>query len=169
MKKLFLFLCTLLPLFLWNCSNNNETPQSSGQIETKTTPRPQSQIAYQSPRPQTSSTLSASSAPPAFRSIGPVEAQKLMSQKNNLLIVDVRTPKELREGKIANSQLLPFFGLLRGQHNLPRDKPILLVCAVGGRSFAAGQVLVKQGYKEIYNLGGGISAWKKANLPLVYN
>ena len=55
-----------------------------------------------------------------------------------------------------------------GAITLPKDKPLLLVCAVGGRSYAVAQVLQHQGYGELYNLNGGIAAWKEAGLPLQY-
>ncbi len=86
----------------------------------------------------------------------------------DLLIVDVRNPDELKQGKIENSVLVPFWNVKKGEHSLPKDRPILLVCAVGGRSYGAMQILARQGYRELYNLKGGMSAWKKAKLPVVY-
>jgi rhodanese-related sulfurtransferase len=56
---------------------------------------------------------------------------------------------------------------MKGTVPLPKDKPILLVCAVGGRSYVAAQVMSRQGFQEVYNLSGGISAWVKAGLPLM--
>ena len=49
---------------------------------------------------------------------------------------------------------------------LPTGQPLLLICAVGGRSYAVGRYFSGKGYGEIYNLAGGISAWKAAGLPL---
>lgn len=103
-----------------------------------------------------------------LNSYTPQEAQQFISQRKDLLIVDVRSPQELREGKLANSTLVPFWNIMKGQHQLPRNRPLLLVCAVGGRSYAAMQILARQGYSELYNLSGGVAAWKKAKLPLVY-
>jgi len=104
----------------------------------------------------------------SFISIPPQEAGKLINSRKDLLLIDVRNPQELREGSISGSSLVPFVAVMRGQHALPKDRPILLICAVGGRSYAAGQVLIRQGYKQLYNLSGGIDAWKKAGLPLTY-
>jgi rhodanese-related sulfurtransferase len=72
------------------------------------------------------------------------------------------------QGAISGSRLVSMFALLKGELPLPVDKPILLVCAVGGRSYAAAQVLSRRGYREVYNLSGGVNAWYKAGLPLVY-
>ena len=103
-----------------------------------------------------------------FQSISPAAAQQLIDSRKDLMIIDVRSPEELQQGAIANSTLIPFWQILRGQHTLPKDKPLLLVCAVGGRSYAVAQVLQHQGYGELYNLNGGIAAWKEAGLPLQY-
>ena len=91
-----------------------------------------------------------------------------MAANKDLLVVDVRNAQELREGYIADSSLVPFWKIAKGQTSLPSDRPLLLVCAVGGRSYAVGQFLNRKGYPEVYNLQGGISAWKKAGLPLQY-
>jgi len=85
------------------------------------------------------------------------------------VLVDVRSPAELREGSIPGSQLFPFGELARGRLTLPTGKPLLLICAVGGRSYAVGQYFSGKGYGEIYNLNGGISAWRAAGLPLEQN
>ena len=103
---------------------------------------------------------------PIFRSLSPQEAKSLMESRKDLVLVDVRSPQELYEGSIPDSQLIPFGELAQGRMTLPTGKPILLICAVGGRSYAVGQYFSGKGYGEIYNLAGGISAWKAAGLPL---
>jgi rhodanese-related sulfurtransferase len=103
-----------------------------------------------------------------FKSISPGEAPKMMQQKQDLLVVDVRSPQELRNGYIEGSVLIPFWEIAQGKRSLPKDKPILLICAVGGRSYGLGQALSRNGWPVIYNLSGGISAWKQAGLPLKY-
>jgi len=116
-------------------------------------------------------TTVASPAPasgPVYRAVSPQEAQAMIAQRKDLLVIDVRNPEELKEGFIAGSQLVPFWEIAKGQKTLPNDHPILLVCAVGGRSFAVGQYLAQKNYPEVYNLQGGIDNWKKAGLPLQY-
>lgn len=103
---------------------------------------------------------------PIFRSLSPQEAKSLIETRKDLALVDVRSPQELYEGAIPGSQLIPFTDLAQGRTTLPTGKPILLICAVGGRSYAVGQYFSGKGYGEIYNLSGGISAWKAAGLPL---
>jgi len=101
-----------------------------------------------------------------FRSISPQEAKTLIETRKDLVLVDVRSPDEMYEGSIPGSRLIPFGELARGRMTLPAGQPLLLICAVGGRSYAVGQYFSGKGYEEIYNLAGGISAWKAAGLPL---
>ena len=103
-----------------------------------------------------------------FKSYPPAQVMELIKQRQDLFIIDVRSPEELREGKIDKSTLIPFMDIMKGNFNIPQDRPLLVICAVGGRSYAAMQILAQKGYKEIYNLQGGIAAWKQANLPLIY-
>lgn len=105
---------------------------------------------------------------PVSASYSPAQTMELIKQKKDLLIIDVRSPQELREGKIEGSTLIPFMDIMKGNFSIPQGRPLLLICAVGGRSYAAMQILAHKGYKEIYNLQGGVAAWKQANLPLVY-
>ncbi|MDW7773521.1 MAG: rhodanese-like domain-containing protein [Desulfobulbaceae bacterium] len=104
-----------------------------------------------------------------FRSIGPVEALRMLQSRNDVLFLDVRTAKERSYGAIPGSELVSIYPLLKGDIPLPKDKAILLVCAVGGRSYMAGQVLSGKGYREVYNLSGGVKGWHKAGLPLTYD
>ncbi|MCK4840003.1 MAG: rhodanese-like domain-containing protein [Desulfobulbaceae bacterium] len=103
-----------------------------------------------------------------FQSISSREARSLMATRKDLMLVDLREAKELREGYIAGSQLIPMSKIAKGTEILPDDRPLLLICAVGGRSYGVGRYFSGKGYPEIYNLKGGISAWKKAGLSLQY-
>ena len=105
---------------------------------------------------------------PLFKTVTPVEAQQMIGSRKGLLLVDVRGADELSEGYIEGSTLIPLWDILKGAQRPPKDKPILLICAVGGRSLALGKLMSKNGWPEIYNLKGGISAWKEAKLPVKY-
>jgi rhodanese-related sulfurtransferase len=103
-----------------------------------------------------------------FKTITPQEAKNLIENRNDLLLIDVRGQDELGEGFIEGSTLMPLWDIIKGNQRPPKSKPILLICAVGGRSLALGQLMSKNGWDEVYNLKGGISAWKDAKLPLKY-
>jgi rhodanese-related sulfurtransferase len=121
----------------------------------------------------TVSNLSGSGVPQArekiLRSVGPEEALRMMQARDDVIFLDVRTPQERSHGAIPGSKLVSIYALLKGEVPLPKDKPILLVCAVGGRSYVAAQVLSKNGYREVYNLSGGVQGWYRAGLPLMYD
>ena len=108
------------------------------------------------------------SSTPLFKTVTPVEAKQMIDSRKDLLLVDVRGSEELSEGYIEGSTLIPLWDILKGKQRPPKDKPILLICAVGGRSLALGKLMTKNGWPEIYNLKGGISAWKDAKLPVKY-
>ncbi len=103
-----------------------------------------------------------------FKTVTPEEAKKLIEDRNDLLLIDVRGQDELTQGYIEGSTLMPLWAIIKGTQRPPKNKPILLICAVGGRSLALGKLMSKNGWNEVYNLKGGISAWKKAHLPLKY-
>lgn len=151
MKRFFALAVVLGLLF--------STPACSGDKGAQTATTPVGKTAVATP---------AAARGPIYRSVTPQEAQGMIAQHKDLLVIDVRNPEELKEGFIAGSQLVPFWELAKGQKTLPSDRPLLLVCAVGGRSFAVGQYLAQKNYPEVYNLQGGIDNWKKAGLPLQY-
>jgi rhodanese-related sulfurtransferase len=108
------------------------------------------------------------SSTPLFKTVTPDEAKLMIDSRKDLLLVDVRGADELTQGYIEGSTLIPLWDILKGNQRPPKDKPILLICAVGGRSLALGKLMSKNGWPEIYNLKGGISAWKEAKLPVKY-
>jgi rhodanese-related sulfurtransferase len=107
-----------------------------------------------------------SDAASTFTSISPLEAKSLIETRTDLQLIDCRSPEEFRGGALPGSRLIPFWEFTKGNYDLPKDKPILLVCAVGGRSLAVGQLLATKGYREVYNLRGGLEAWGKQGVPL---
>lgn len=113
-----------------------------------------------------SSTTTEAGASSSYRTITPLEAKSLIETRKDLLLVDVRSPEEFQGGTLPGATLIPFWDFAKGRYDLPKDKPILLICAVGGRSLACGQLLASQGYREVYNLKGGLDAWVQQRVPL---
>ena len=72
-----------------------------------------------------------------------------------LPIIDVRTPAEYASGHLREAVLIPFDGIETGvaRLQLPKDTPIYLYCAVGGRAELAKQRLEAIDYKNITNVG----------------
>ena len=102
-----------------------------------------------------------------FFSISPTAAWEMLSSGKDILFIDVRTPQEIAEIAVEGAQPVPMAAILQGHAVLPKDKPIILICAVGGRSYWVGRFLSSRGYSEVYNLSGGIVDWEKEGLPVI--
>lgn len=74
----------------------------------------------------------------------------------NAVWIDVRTPSEYASGHLQQAVLIPFDGIEAGiaQLQLPKDTPIYLYCAVGGRAEKAKQRLDALDYTNVTNVGG---------------
>jgi rhodanese-related sulfurtransferase len=99
-----------------------------------------------------------------FADLGAEDAQKLLSEDGRVFLLDVRTPGEYERGHIPGSKLVPVDTLERRLAELPQDKgtPVVVYCQSGGRSAAACGQLSELGYTALYNLAGGIGAWRGA-------
>lgn len=97
----------------------------------------------------------------SFKSVSSVQAEKLIKEYNNLLIIDVRRYSEFKISKIPNAINIPVEELeweieeLREYEN----KPILVYCKAGHKSALACQMLEEEGFNNLYNLGQGILAY----------
>jgi hydroxyacylglutathione hydrolase len=87
--------------------------------------------------------------------------------ENLVLAVDVREPSEWKEGYIEGVERI-FFGHLANKAGfLPGEKPVAVVCSVGQRASIAASILKRQGFHEVYNVLGGMTAWTKLGYPTV--
>ena len=80
--------------------------------------------------------------------------------EESMEIIDVRQPKEYKEGHIPGAKLIPLPQLTDRLDEIDAHKPVLAYCAVGGRSRAAAQTLAGKGFEEVYNIKGGYKAWQ---------
>lgn len=95
----------------------------------------------------------------AVRDISSGEARGLLEKNRKVFILDVRTPEERRQGYIAGSTLIPLNVMEKRIAEVPKNRPVLVYCAVGSRSGVAAQVLSRHGYGEVYNMKDGIIGW----------
>ncbi len=111
------------------------------------------------------------------KEIAPAELQQMLVDTPDMLLVDVRESSEHEQGHIQNAHLVPR-GILEAaaDMNYPkhdaalytaREKPVVLYCATGGRSAMAAVTLQMMGFKDVYNLAGGIMKWQEAGCPVV--
>jgi NADPH-dependent 2,4-dienoyl-CoA reductase/sulfur reductase-like enzyme/rhodanese-related sulfurtransferase/TusA-related sulfurtransferase len=107
---------------------------------------------------------------PALSEITATELyNRIGSEDSPALVVDVRTASEYHEtGYIKDSKLIPLGELMRdlGKFSEYKDKEVVVLCAVGGRSFMAAQLLVREGFRDVRNLVGGIKAWIRLGYPI---
>jgi hydroxyacylglutathione hydrolase len=92
---------------------------------------------------------------------------KAMMEKDKPVIVDVRRYSEWDEGHIEGATHIYLGRLPERLGEIPADRPVVLQCKTGTRSSFAASILLKAGRKRVYNLLGGIDAWKKLGYPLV--
>lgn len=97
--------------------------------------------------------------PPMVREIGPKDLKALLDSGKVKHFYDVRTPKE-RDVATLGATLLDD-ATMKEIEALPKETPIAFHCHHGGRSRGAAEHFVKQGFRTVYNLAGGIDAWSK--------
>ncbi len=95
-----------------------------------------------------------------------VQARELLEQNQGTFLLDVRTPQEYFQVRLPDATLIPIDQVARRTEEIPRDKPILIYCAVGSRSAKVANYLAQAGYGPIYNLYGGIWGWQLRNYPV---
>jgi rhodanese-related sulfurtransferase len=103
-----------------------------------------------------------------YTTLSPQKAYDQLSKSTDAVIVDVRNPDEwTTTGIPAGAALIPLPQFeQRAPQELPKDKPIYVICNSGNRSTVASAILIKDGYKKVYNIDGGIQAWLRAGLPV---
>lgn len=97
------------------------------------------------------------------------EATRLIN-KEDAVVVDIRTREDYRKGHIANSLNVLQSDIKNGSlGELEKHKaqPIIVVCALGTSSRASADLLSKAGFERVFTLKEGISGWRGENLPLV--
>ena len=80
-------------------------------------------------------------------------------------LIDIREPFEWESGSAAGAQRIQMSTLPARYFELPKDQPVLLICASGNRSRMATQFLSELGY-DARSVSGGTAAWAAAQLPM---
>lgn len=94
------------------------------------------------------------------------EAKVIIDKKRNAYLLDVRTPEERRQGYIPGSVLIPIDMVGKRLAEIPKNRPVIVYCAVGSRSRSVAQALARSGYAEVYNMKDGIFGWYRNGLPV---
>jgi len=98
-----------------------------------------------------------------------VAAARTMATAKGVVILDVRTPEEFREGHLSGAVLAnindPSFDTKIA--TIAKDKKVLVYCAAGGRSARASKIMSEKGWKNVTNMKGGFNAWSAAGYPSI--
>jgi thioredoxin 1 len=89
------------------------------------------------------------------------ERFKQLVESGEGILLDVRTPEEVNQGYINGASTINFYDedFESKVNMIQKDKPVYVYCKAGGRSSQAAELMKKNGFKKVYNLEGGITAW----------
>jgi adenylyltransferase/sulfurtransferase len=93
--------------------------------------------------------------------------RELAEQRQNVVLIDVREQYEWDMGHLEGARHIPLRQLQKRIDEVPRDREVVVYCAVGGRSAHAVHFLRQSGYERVRNLIGGIKAWAREIDPSV--
>jgi monothiol glutaredoxin len=103
--------------------------------------------------------------PARVRALPPAELKRMLDAGEPLRLIDVRTEREHAIARIEGGQLLE--ECADQLETLDRDTPLVFFCHHGSRSQNAAEQYLREGYKRVYNLAGGIDAWSRDVDPSV--
>lgn len=97
------------------------------------------------------------------------KAFKAAIDKDDALLIDVRTTEEFNEGHIEGAANIDWLGgtLLTDVSGIDKTKPVLLYCTSGGRSGEAMEAMKKAGFTDVHDLKGGFLAWEADKQPVI--
>lgn len=99
--------------------------------------------------------------------ISPEKLNQLLQQPD-VQLVDVRTPEEVSFGYIKGAQHIDIYrsDFIEQVSHLNKEKPVVIYCAIGGRSAQASQKLSEAGFEKVYDLTGGFRQWQREGFPM---
>ncbi len=96
-----------------------------------------------------------------------LEQARAEHEGGRALLVDIREPEEHATGVTAGALLLPMRQLSNRIAELPRDRPVLLICNTQNRSRATFDALRGRGYTNLRYVNGGMSEWVRRGWPVI--
>lgn len=121
--------------------------------------------ACQTASTQTSSNTPVNAEQNEVKQITVTEAEQAVKAKDAQFI-DVRTTEEYAGGHAPKAANFPLDKLENDLSKLDKDQPVYVICQTGRRSQKGAEMLQKAGFKDVYDIGGGTSAWIEAGLPM---
>jgi len=95
--------------------------------------------------------------------------EKKLEVTKDKIILDVRTKDEFGQGHLADATMIDYYknDFRQQLGRLDKTKPVFVYCAAGRRSSSASEILIELGFKNVYDLQGGMRAWAGAKKPVV--
>ncbi|MCB0407862.1 MAG: rhodanese-like domain-containing protein [Bdellovibrionales bacterium] len=103
---------------------------------------------------------------PNFPAVTDISPEDVVSHKTKVRLIDVRRPDEYEGelGHIPGAELLTLDYLPQKISELPKDETIVFICRSGQRSGQATAFALENGFKDVYNMKGGMLLWNELNL-----
>ncbi|MFT4737424.1 MAG: rhodanese-related sulfurtransferase [Cyclobacteriaceae bacterium] len=113
------------------------------------------------------SCTNSSSQDPSVKRITNQDFISLQETDDSVQLVDVRTVQEYDNGHLEGAILIDFLqkDFRERVSILDKSMPIVVYCAVGGRSNQSTKILLEEGFTDIYDLKGGFKGWSSEGLP----
>ena len=93
-------------------------------------------------------------------------AQQIRDPKTAPFLLDVRTAEEFAEGHVPGAKNIPVGELEAHLADIPKDRPVVVYCHVGGRAALASSRLRERGYTNVSEMQGSMTAWEAQKLPV---
>jgi hydroxyacylglutathione hydrolase len=90
-----------------------------------------------------------------------------LDNKENLIVLDVRSDEEWNEVHIEGALHIYVGHLEERLNEVAVDQPVAVICSVGNRGSLGASILRRAGRREVYNVLGGMTAWQKADYPVI--
>ncbi len=97
-----------------------------------------------------------------------IDVNSLACRSAETMVLDMREPAEFEQGHVPGAINLPQADLASHLDELPRHRPLAVICRSGARSLRATQFLRQVGFEQVANVQGGTLAWQAAGKPLVF-
>lgn len=102
-----------------------------------------------------------------MKNITPAEANKILRNDKNAVLIDVRTKDEVSEIFVLGAKHIPLDELSGRLGEIKNFSSVLFLCRSGGRSAEACSIAESAGFPSVINIAGGIIAWEKVGLPVM--
>ena len=102
----------------------------------------------------------------AIRIVSLEEIRRRQEERVPMILLDVREKDEYRTVRANGAVLMPMSEFQDRAAELPKDRPIYVICASGNRSAAVTGFLLRSGWTDVTNVTGGTGEWERRGLPV---